>query len=143
MIIVYLVEPIGTTLQTQKLIVEIHLWQEQEITLNEFHAAHVEVEYVQVVLVEEAVIVAELVGVRVAVEVEDLVEGEDVLEGVGVDEVRVGLADSWEWRVVVGDYADDLLVGVERQGVVDDEKVGDVAVQLGDLLQVGEALDGA
>lgn len=83
-------------MQTQELIVEIHLWQEQKIALNEFHATHVEVEDVQIVLVEEAVVVAELVGVWVAVEVEDLVEREDILQSIWIYEMCVGLADSWK-----------------------------------------------
>ncbi len=94
--------------------------QEGQVVLDQAHAADVEVENVEVVLVEEGVVVAELVGVGVAVEVEDLVEGEDVLEGVGVDEVGVGLADARLGGVVVGDDADLLLVGEDCEGFVDD-----------------------
>ena len=72
--LVYHIKFVSTTTESQELIIQIHLWQEQEVTVNVAHATDVEVEYVEAVLVKERLVVGELVRIRVALEVKDLIE---------------------------------------------------------------------
>jgi hypothetical protein len=70
---------------SQELIVQVHLRQEDVIVLDIVHAANVKVEQVQRVPIQEVMIVREIVRIRIAVEVDHLVKREYVLQSVGVD----------------------------------------------------------